>query len=74
MTRTAIMVDEDRGFYRYALGAEPERWSDVRRDAPHIEVVEGLMGWGSYRWAVKVDGRDYFVSGASEPRQRGMSR
>lgn len=74
MARKAIMVRENGGFYDIALGADPESWTDIRRAVSTIEVVEGLMGWGPYRWAVKADGADYFVTGAAEPRERGLSR
>jgi hypothetical protein len=71
MARKAISVDDDRGVYQIALGAEPERWADVRKGALRIEVVESLLGWWPWQWSVRVDGNSYFVDGTGKPREVG---
>lgn len=63
-----IIVSEDRGYYE--IVGTPRPWhafrAHITNDYGEIVVIERLIGWGPWRWVVRVEdtGRDdgyYFV-------------
>lgn len=73
MARKSIVVDDDNGIYDYRFGAQPRPFR--ASDHETIRVIESLMGWGPYRWAISVSrfgGATHFVTGAAEPKEKGI--
>lgn len=77
MTRKAIAVADDGGFYHIAPGAAPGPWPEVRdlieyeypMGPAEAEVdTEHLLGWDRWTWGILVDGICVaFVDGDGEP-------
>ena len=61
--RMAIAVQDDGGFYSFPLGVSAVPLNTMGGpDA--VTIVEPLVGWGAWSYAVKINGAGiYFVSG-----------
>lgn len=71
MARRAIPVDDDEGIYDFVLGAEPISYAEVRKGAAYLKVIEPLLGWDPWQYAVETDCGVYFVDGPGAPREFG---
>ena len=71
--RMAIPIQDDRGTYSFPPGARELPFGRAINEADdygptEVRVVEGpLVGWGRWKWHVKLGARDYFVTGNERP-------
>ena len=79
-TRLVVPVHDQNGVYQIWGGnLESETLAQVRAAVQNsrqgsLHVIEPLMGWGAYKWAIRVNmngwqGLTYFVAGDARPRQ-----
>ncbi len=76
MARKAIQVDDDCGVYQIHLGAEAESYCQLHKRARNITIIEHLIGWGPWKWAISIDDEiegpitaTHFIDGEAEPRE-----
>jgi hypothetical protein len=76
MTRKAISIIDNGGYYQIEPGAAAAPWTETRElieyeypmDPSDIEVgTEPLMGWGRWTWAVLIDGNAVCFVDGDEP-------
>ena len=76
MPRMAQRVGDKHGTYsRQGVQAIP--YAELRSSVSELRVIEPLLGWGVWKWAVKIVTAEmcqqstctYFVSGDARPKE-----